>query len=150
MSLLLKKGDRGEQVGEVQTLLVEKGFLTDEEVNSTFDQETYRAVRAFQSQNLDENGQPLVVDGKVGELTWWSLHNPKPSLTPPSAIDFTEMPPGHVHASRSGCSARINCESPEAQGSPDPTASSSPCRTAIAWCRKLSTRSSCESQLLSR
>lgn len=68
MPLPLRKGDFGPLVREVQTLLVDKGFLTDEEVNGIFDQETYRAVRAFQAQNLDENGVPLAVDGKVGEL----------------------------------------------------------------------------------
>ena len=105
MAILLRKGDRGPQVREMQRLLVEKGFLTDEEVSGTFDQETYRAVRTFQSQNLDENGQPLVVDGKVGELTWWSLHHPKPSLTPPSAVDFTVMPPASAGGSVSGRAA---------------------------------------------
>ena len=89
---LLKKGDRGPRVRDVQRRLVEKGFLTDEEVSGTFDHETYRAVRTFQSQNHDELGQPLVVDGKVGALTWWSLHNAKPSIVTPSAIDSTGRP----------------------------------------------------------
>ena len=70
MARLLKKGDQGFEIKQVQTLLMEKGYLTDEEINGVFDNETYRAVRLFQSQNLDQNGQPLTVDGKVGELTW--------------------------------------------------------------------------------
>ena len=90
---------------DVQRCLVEKGFLTDEEVSGTFDHETYRAVRTFQSQNLDELGQPLVVDGKVGALTWWSLHNAKPSIVTPSAIDFAEMPPDDAGGSPRGRAA---------------------------------------------
>ena len=46
--LLKKKGNQGPEVEVVQNLLMNKGFLTDEEVNGIFDNETYRAVRAFQ------------------------------------------------------------------------------------------------------
>lgn len=80
MMQLLKKGTQGAEVRPVQVLLTEKGYLTNEESNGIFDHEPYRAVRVFQSQNLDQNGQPLTVDGKVGELTWWSLHHPKPII----------------------------------------------------------------------
>ncbi len=92
MAKLLKKGDQGSDIKEIQTLLTEKGFLTNEEISGTFDNETYLAVRSFQAQNLDKHGQPLTVDGKVGELTWWSLHNPKPKIKTQSAIDFLQMP----------------------------------------------------------
>ena len=92
MTKLLKNGDQGTEIKEVQTLLMNKGYLTDEEINGIFDNETYRAVRAFQAQNLDKQGQPLTVDGKVGELSWWSLHNPKSSIQLPSAIDYQKMP----------------------------------------------------------
>jgi peptidoglycan hydrolase-like protein with peptidoglycan-binding domain len=105
MPILLRKGDQGPRVREVQALLVDKGFLTDEEISGTFDHETYLAIRTFQSQNLDENGHPLVVDGKVGELTWWSLHNPKPIIVPPSAVDFTRMPPASAGGSTTGRAA---------------------------------------------
>ena len=57
MVRLLKKGDKGPEVEQVQTLLMEKGYLTDEEINGVFDNETYRAVRLFRSQNLDQKGQ---------------------------------------------------------------------------------------------
>lgn len=73
MARLLQKGDQGPEVKEVQTLLMEKRYPTNEEVNGVFDDETYRAVRLFQSQNLDQNGQPLPVDGKVGDLSWWRM-----------------------------------------------------------------------------
>lgn len=105
MSKFLKKGDQGAEVKAVQTLLMEKGFLTNEEINGDFDNETDRAVRAFQAQNLDQNGQPLVVDGKVGELTWWSLKHPKPSILVPSAVDYRVMPPASIGGSRRGRAA---------------------------------------------
>ena len=105
MVRLLKKGDASAEVKELQTLLIQKGYLTDEEINGIFDNETYRAVRTFQSQNLDQQGYPLVVDGKVGALTWWSLHNPKPIIRPPSAVDYTQMPPEDLGGSQQGRAA---------------------------------------------
>jgi hypothetical protein len=100
--MLLKKGDSSPRVREVQELLVAKGFLTDEEITGVFDSETHLAVRTFQSQNLDANGRPLTVDGGVGELTWWSLHNPKPFLPTVSAVDFRQMPPASAGGSAPG------------------------------------------------
>ncbi len=87
---VLRKGDRGNFVGTLQRLLSVRGFPVD--VSGAFDAATRRAVRAFQAQNLDQHGQPLVVDGVAGPLTWWSLEHPKPFLKPPTAIDFTAMP----------------------------------------------------------
>ena len=86
----LRKGDQGPQVGQLQQLLVQRGYAAD--INGTFDTKTWQAVRAFQTQNLDQHGQPLVVDGAVGPLTWWSLQNPKPSIDTPTAVDYATMP----------------------------------------------------------
>ena len=74
--LRLKKGDRGQEVAALQKLLARRGYPV--ETDGIFGLQTYRAVRAFQAQNLDQHGQPLVIDGKVGPLTWWSLNHPKP------------------------------------------------------------------------
>ncbi|WP_297324636.1 peptidoglycan-binding protein [Nitrosomonas sp.] len=105
MSNPLRKSDQGSEVKELQTLLMEKGYLTNEEINGVFDQETYRAVRTFQSQNLDKHGQPLVVDGVVGDLTWWSLKHPKPIIEAPSAVDYRAMPPASMAGSERGRAA---------------------------------------------
>jgi len=40
---------------------------------SHFDNEVYKSVRAFQMQNVDVAGRPLVVDGKVGPVTRGAL-----------------------------------------------------------------------------
>jgi len=91
MAFLLEKGATGPDVVKLQKLLSARGYPL--EALGTFGPKTYQAVRAFQSQNMDQHGQPLVVDGKVGPLTWWSLNNPKPAIIPPAAVDYTVMPP---------------------------------------------------------
>jgi peptidoglycan hydrolase-like protein with peptidoglycan-binding domain len=63
---VLKKGTTGEKVQELQKLLNDKGFQLVED--GIFGYETYKAIKAFQSQNLDRHGRPLAVDGKVGPL----------------------------------------------------------------------------------
>jgi hypothetical protein len=99
----MKKGDRGPEVAELQRLLVQRGYTVS--VDGDYGTRTYQAVRAFQSQNLDQHGAPLVVDGKVGPLTWWSLHNPKPDFTPPSAVDYGRLPPPDAGGSARGRAA---------------------------------------------
>ena len=86
---LLKRGSKGENVKELQRLLNKKGFNLV--VDGIFGYETYKTVKAFQSQNLDKHGRQLVVDGKVGTLTWWSLVNTDPIVVTP-VIDYTQMP----------------------------------------------------------
>jgi hypothetical protein len=100
MPLPLKKGDRGSEVAELQRLLVARGFPVS--VDGQFGNGTYRAVRAFQAQNLDQHGQPLVVDGGVGPLTWWSLSHPKPDIETPAAVDYTQMPSDGAGGSQVG------------------------------------------------
>lgn len=87
---VLRKGDDGAAVSQLQTVLVQRGYGAD--VNGTFDTRTWQALRAFQAQNLDQHGQPLVVDGAAGPLTWWSLQHPKPFITPPTAVDYMTLP----------------------------------------------------------
>ncbi|MBP1746626.1 MAG: putative peptidoglycan-binding protein [Deltaproteobacteria bacterium] len=103
MPSVLKKGSQGAEVSELQGLLVQRGYpvVTD----GVFGNQTYKAVRAFQSQNLDQHGQPLKVDGEVGPLTWWSLTHPKPVIVTPSAIDYAKMPPFATGGSRLGKAA---------------------------------------------
>jgi hypothetical protein len=106
MSVTMQKGDKGPNVIELQKLLVQRGYVVA--VDGDFGDQTYNAVRAFQSQNLDQHGQPLVVDGTVGPLTWWSLTNPKPVVVTPSAIDYTIMPMGGSPLGRLALQAAIN------------------------------------------
>jgi hypothetical protein len=97
--LQLKKGDRGQEVVALQESLAKRGYPV--ETDGILGPQTYKAVRAFQSQNLDQHGQPLVIDGKVGPLTWWSLNHPKPVLTGPNV--------GGSSSALAGPSARRHC-----------------------------------------
>jgi hypothetical protein len=100
----LKKGARGPAVRELQRLLTKRGYPVA--VDGDFGLNTQRAVRAFQSQNLDPTGAPLVIDGTVGPLTWWSLTHPKPDYPPrPGPVDFAKMPPNAAGGSRRGRAA---------------------------------------------
>ena len=101
--ITLKKGDQGPQVRELQKLLVNRGYGVD--ITGIFGSQTYRAVRAFQSQNMDQHGQSLVVDGKVGPLTWWSLTHPKPVILTPSIVKYGVMPPVEAGGSIMGRAA---------------------------------------------
>ena len=86
----LRKGDQGAPVSQLQQLLQQRGYAAD--LNGSFDTKTWQALRAFQTQNLDQHGQPLVVDGVAGPLTWWSLQHPKPFIKTPTAVDYTVLP----------------------------------------------------------
>lgn len=90
----IKKGDKGSKVRDLQRLLRKRGLIV--EIDGEFGAATYAAVRAFQSENMDQHGQPLVVDGKVGPLSWWSLTHLKPDLEVPSAVEYDVMPPARL------------------------------------------------------
>lgn len=90
MNDALRKGDHGPPVRQLQQRLAQRGYAVAD--SGSFDAATWRAVRAFQAQNLDQHGQPLVVDGTAGPLTQWSLEHPKPLIDTPSAVDYTAMP----------------------------------------------------------
>lgn len=61
----LRKGDRGDEVKDLQTLLNKCGYILD--VDGAFGSKTEEAVKDFQRQN------GLTVDGIVGPKTWEAL-----------------------------------------------------------------------------
>lgn len=63
---LLKKGSNGESVQQIQSAL----HIT---VDGIFGPQTERAVKQYQATHEDAYGHPLVIDGQVGALTWFSL-----------------------------------------------------------------------------
>lgn len=87
---VLRKGSAGPLVRELQSLLNELDYPVS--VTGTFDLQTHKAVRAFQSNHLDKHNQPLSIDGVVGALSWWALLNPRPKVEG-SAIDYAKLPP---------------------------------------------------------
>jgi uncharacterized protein (TIGR02594 family) len=82
--MLLKRGETGNQVRELQKLLRDE-WDYQVGVDGVFGPQTEKAVRQFQSTHHDEHGAPLVVDGKVGPVTWKALrHRSRPApIVPP-------------------------------------------------------------------
>jgi hypothetical protein len=73
---VLRRGAKGKDAARLQQLLnrwlVHEGGLMLIE-DGTFGPQTDRTLRAFQASHVDDTGQPLVVDGVVGGLTWAAL-----------------------------------------------------------------------------
>ena len=99
---ILKKGSQGSEVTELKKGLKEWGY--ELAATAVFDTPTYNAVRHFQASHVDEHGKPLVVDGKVGELTWWALKNPRKEIEN-TEIDYTQMPAESFGGSKTGRAA---------------------------------------------
>lgn len=57
-------------------------------VDGDFGNETQRAVKLFQTRNMDMNGNPLTVDGKIGAITWAILfgENTVPAVEGTSSV----------------------------------------------------------------
>ena len=93
-----KLNDTGPAVLSLQRTLTLRGYpcgIPD----GVFGRKTLAALKAFQSQNLDPRGRPLVVDGVAGPLTLWALQNGKGSVPPVPVIaydaePFIKVPPG--------------------------------------------------------
>jgi hypothetical protein len=107
---LIKKGEINKEiVMAIQMRLNEMGFGLVE-VDGDFGKSTESAVKLFQSQTRDLEGNPLVVDGKLGPISWAVLFagkgilpQPKPQKHPlllkaleiaASQIGVLEDPPG--------------------------------------------------------
>lgn len=88
MSTILREGDTGHDVKELQRRLRALGYGLD--VDGIFGSRTNRAVQDFQAHHTDSQGAPLQIDGVVGWRTWWSLqHTPS---QPASRFDPGVMP----------------------------------------------------------
>lgn len=64
----LKLDASGATVKLIQLKLKEKGLL-DKEPNGEYDDDTFNAVKEFQTNSKDSQGKPLIVDGVVGQKT---------------------------------------------------------------------------------
>jgi len=93
-------------VKQIQTQLNQKGFGPLIE-DGDFGMKTLQAVKLFQQSHLDKYSNPLLIDGKVGPLTWSSLFDVtlhKDNISPPLIIEIIkvarneigvkEVPPG--------------------------------------------------------
>jgi len=73
-------GAWGEDVTTLQEILNELGYPV--KIDGIFGTETRNMVMAFQENNTDSSGAPLVVDGIVGPKTWWALTHTGTKVTP--------------------------------------------------------------------
>lgn len=71
---MVKKGQKGNRVYLVQGLLYGWGY-DPKGFDGSFGEKTDKAVKEYQTQNTDLDGEPLEVDGKVGGLTFARLVN---------------------------------------------------------------------------
>jgi lysozyme family protein len=72
----VKMGDKGDEVKEVQNLLIKNGYKNvskDGTADGIFGSRTLTSVKDFQSANKDKMGNPLKVDGIVGSATMEAL-----------------------------------------------------------------------------
>jgi CHAP domain-containing protein/putative peptidoglycan binding protein len=67
---IITKGESDKSIVEaVQTQLNAKG-CGPIDVDGDFGSKTYKTVKLFQTRHSDQNGTPLVADGKIGSITW--------------------------------------------------------------------------------
>ena len=67
---LIKKGESDKSIVEAIQKQLNKLHCGPIEVDGDFGNQTFKAVKLFQSRNTDIQGIPLVVDGVVGAITW--------------------------------------------------------------------------------
>lgn len=71
---ILRKGDRGAFVTLAQTELIQHGYsVGDSGADGIFGNNTEKAVKRFQQENVAQDGKALVVDGVINQDTWWAL-----------------------------------------------------------------------------
>src|SRR5262249_59527172 len=90
---IIKRGETDEAiVTTIQRMLNARGSGAVDE-NGVFDAATDAAVRLFQARFTDVDGLPLVVDGKVGSITWAALFGadavPSADVAPAPLLDGT-------------------------------------------------------------
>ena len=124
---IIKKGEKDlEVVKLIQQQLVVKGF-GPLDIDGDFGTYTETAVKDFQALSRDANGIPLLIDGKVGAITWSVLFSvpvgvPDPAYQPSAVVakaleiaksqsGVLEDPPGsnrgpqvEAYLKRAGCS----------------------------------------------
>lgn len=84
----IKKGEKDKEiVTAIQTKLNERGFGILE-VDGDFGKSTDSAVRLFQSQSRDIQGNPLIVDGKLGPISWRVLFVSEVVIQKPVVQDY--------------------------------------------------------------
>lgn len=103
---MLRKGDTGSKVRELVKGLKQLGYYFGPETQ-TFDNEVWKAVRAFQMQNVDSAGRPLVVDGIAGPVTLAALKAELDDTTVSQTPSSIVMPAGGSATARGALKVAI-------------------------------------------
>src|SRR6266536_2306058 len=103
--MLLKLGVKGPEVLQLTTDLVQLGLLTRPTQN--FNAQVQTAVTKFQAQNLDPQGNPLVIDGIVGPLTRFALDVVLGRRSAPPLKPTPTLPLPTAEGSKSGNAALL-------------------------------------------
>lgn len=109
MKLAIRFGDTGPEVSKLGRDLKQLGYLAGG-ATSTFDDSLRRAVKAFQVQNVDSLGRPLVVDGVVGPVTAWAITNRLGQVPTPASISSAtpDVPAGGSATARAALAVAID------------------------------------------
>lgn len=106
---IIHKGEADTKIVKALQARLEQLGLADFEGSGVFGPKTEQAVKLFQARFSDAQGNPLLIDGKVGSITWEALFGPEkvPVTTAPrsaglisvlevaaSQIGILEVPPG--------------------------------------------------------
>ena len=73
---VLKLGMSGNDVKYMKNCLFKLKYYSENITqisNNTFGNDTEKAVKKYQKENKDTSGKALVVDGKIGEKTWYAI-----------------------------------------------------------------------------
>jgi hypothetical protein len=97
-------GDTGSKVLVLQRALRLRGYPCGE-ADGSYGRKTLAAVKAFQAQNLDPRGIPLVVDGVAGPLTVWALTHGKGTVPPVPVIAYDTEPDAKYGGGEAGRAA---------------------------------------------
>ena len=86
-----RRGSRGEHVAHAHGILAAEGFQPGKLGSMrVFGNAMHHALVHFQETHLREDGQPLGVDGWIGEQTWWALEHP---TGPKQALGLPKLVP---------------------------------------------------------
>ncbi|MBN9332036.1 CHAP domain-containing protein, partial [Devosia sp.] len=88
--MLIKMGSAGTVVAKLCADLKHLGYFSGA-ATDIFNRDVWEAVRAFQMQNVDSLGRPLVVDGIVGPVTAWAVASRLANAPTPTSVSTTAL-----------------------------------------------------------
>lgn len=88
---VIKLGSSGDDVYYIKNCLFDLGYYDDSIkviVSKKFGEDSVTATKKYQSSNKDCNGNKLVVDGKIGKLTWNAIVRDYDNIQPVPKTEY--------------------------------------------------------------